>query len=65
MAFVSKILSEVLNPVPTIVDGKAMTQSLYIWRAEAIFADDKVWTGKNNASGVVETTQGTVLLMRE
>lgn len=45
--------------------GERMPQGLYIWRAEAIFGDDEVWTGKNNESGVPETTQGTVLLLRE
>lgn len=45
--------------------GKRMPQGVYIWRAEAIFADDEVWTGGNNSSGVPETTQGTVLLLRE
>lgn len=45
--------------------GKRMPQGVYIWRAEAIFADDNVWTGGNNGSGVPETTQGTVLLLRE
>lgn len=45
--------------------GERMPQGIYIWRAEAIFGDDDVWTGKNNESGVPETTQGTVLLLRE
>lgn len=45
--------------------GERMPQGIYIWRAEAIFGDDEVWTGKNNESGVPETTQGTVLLLRE
>lgn len=45
--------------------GKRMPQGIYIWRSEAIFGDDEVWTGKNNESGVPETTQGTVLLLRE
>jgi len=45
--------------------GERMPQGMYIWRAEAIFVDDEVWTGKNNESGVPETTQGTVLLLRE
>ena len=45
--------------------GEKMPQGMYTWRAEAIFADDEVWTGKNNESGVPETTQGTVLLLRE
>ncbi len=45
--------------------GKPMPQGVYIWRAEAIFGNDDVWTGKNNESGVSQTTQGTVLLLRE
>lgn len=46
-------------------EGKTMPQDVYIWRAEAIFADDEIWRGNNNESGVPETTQGTVLLLRE
>lgn len=45
--------------------GERLPQGVYIWRAEAIFGNDEVWTGKNNDSGVPETTQGTVLLLRE
>lgn len=45
--------------------GEKMPQGGYIWRAEAIFADDEVWTGGNNESGIPENTQGTVLLLRE
>ena len=45
--------------------GEKMPQGVYIWRAEAIFADDEVWTGDNNGLGIPETTQGTVLLLRE
>ena len=45
--------------------GERMPQGMYIWRAEAIFGDAEVWTGDNNESGVPETTQGTVLLLRE
>lgn len=45
--------------------GKPMPQGIYIWRAKAIFGNDDVWTGKNNESGVSQTTQGTVLLLRE
>lgn len=45
--------------------GERMPQGIYIWRAKAIFADSEVWTGKNNESGVPQTTQGTVLLLRE
>lgn len=47
------------------VKGERMPQGMYTWRAEAIFGDDEVWTGKNNESGVPETIQGTVLLLRE
>lgn len=46
-------------------NGKMMPQGSYIWRARAIFIDDNVWTGKNNDSGIPETVQGTVLLLRE
>lgn len=45
--------------------GERLPQGVYIWRAEAIFGNDDVWTGKNNDSGIPETTQGTVLLLRE
>lgn len=45
--------------------GKRMPQGVYIWRAEAIFGDDNLWNGRNNDSGVPETTQGAVLLLRE
>lgn len=45
--------------------GEMMPQGSYIWRARAIFVNDNVWTGKNNDSGVTETVQGTVLLLRE
>ena len=45
--------------------GERLPQGVYIWRAEAIFGNDDVWTGRNNESGVPETTQGTVLLLRE
>lgn len=47
------------------VKGERMPQGVYTWRAEAIFGNDDVWTGKNNESGVPQTTQGTVLLLRE
>lgn len=45
--------------------GEMMPQGTYIWRARAIFIDDNVWTGKNNDSGVSETVQGSVLMLRE
>lgn len=45
--------------------GDRMPQGVYIWRAEAIFKDAEVWTGDNNESGVKQTVQGTVLLLRE
>ena len=45
--------------------GEMMPQGSYIWRARAIFINDNVWTGKNNDSGVSETVQGSVLLLRE
>lgn len=45
--------------------GKAMPQGTYVWRAEAIFTDDNIWTGRNNDSGNTQTTQGMVLLLRE
>lgn len=45
--------------------GETMPQGMYIWRARAIFGDDDVWTGKNNDSGVEQTVQGSVLLLRE
>lgn len=45
--------------------GERMPQGMYIWRAEAIFGDSEVWSGKNNESGIPQTTQGTVLLLRE
>ncbi len=49
----------------TSINGERMPQGVYLWRAKAIFLDDTVWTGENNDSGVVETVQGTVLLLRE
>lgn len=45
--------------------GEMMPQGTYIWRARAVFVDDNVWTGKNNDSGVIETVQGSVLMLRE
>lgn len=47
------------------IHGEPLPQGIYIWRAEAVFLDDQVWTGENNESGVPEHTQGTVLLLRE
>lgn len=47
------------------VKGKMMPQGTYIWRARAVFIDDNVWTGKNNDSGIPETVQGSVLMLRE
>jgi PKD repeat protein len=49
----------------TSANGERMPQGIYLWRAKAIFLDDTVWTGENNDSGVVQTVQGTVLLLRE
>lgn len=46
-------------------NGELMPQGTYVWRARAIFVNDEVWTGNNNDSGVRETVQGTVLLLRE
>lgn len=43
--------------------GELMPQAVYIWRAKAIFLDDQVWTGDND-SGVKQSTQGTVMLLR-
>lgn len=45
--------------------GDDLPQGVYMWRARAIFGDDNVWTGKNNDSGVEQTVQGSVLLLRE
>lgn len=45
--------------------GKLYPQGMYIWRAKAIFFSEDVWTGKNNRSGQSQTTQGTVLLLKE
>lgn len=46
-------------------DGKPMPQGVYIWRAKAVFFSEDVWTGDNNRSGKAQSTQGTVLLLRE
>ena len=46
-------------------DGKLLPQGVYVWRAKAVFFSEDVWTGKNNRSGKPQTTQGTVLLLRE
>lgn len=45
--------------------GKLMPQGVYIWRAKAVFFSEDVWTGDNNRSGKPQSTQGTVLLLRE
>lgn len=45
--------------------GEMLPQGVYVWRAKAIFFSEDVWTGKNNRSGNSQTTQGTVLLLRE
>lgn len=45
--------------------GKLYPQGMYIWRAKAIFFSEDVWTGKNNRSGQRQTTQGSVLLLKE
>lgn len=45
--------------------GKPLPQGMYIWRAKAIFFSEDVWTGNNNRSGNAQTTEGTVLLLRE
>lgn len=45
--------------------GKLYPQGVYIWRAKAIFFSEDVWTGSNNRSGRSQTTQGTVLLLKE
>ncbi len=45
--------------------GKLYPQGVYIWRAKAIFFSEDVWTGGNNRSGRPQTTQGSVLLLKE
>lgn len=45
--------------------GHELPQGVYIWRAEAIFFSEDVWTGDNNRSGNRQSTQGSVLLLRE
>lgn len=45
--------------------GKLLPQGVYVWRAEAVFYSEDVWTGGNNRSGKSQTTQGTVLLLRK
>lgn len=45
--------------------GKLLPQGMYMWRARAIFLNDNVWTGDNNDSGVAQTVQGTVMMLRE
>lgn len=46
-------------------EGKLLPQGLYLWRAEAVFFSEDIWTGKNNRSGISQTTQGTVLMLRK
>ncbi|MEG2556227.1 MAG: PKD domain-containing protein [Odoribacter sp.] len=46
-------------------NGKLLPQGVYVWRAEAIFFSEDVWTGDNNRSGKVQSTQGAVMLLRE
>lgn len=46
-------------------NGQLLPQGTYIWRAEAIFFSEDVWTGKNNRSGKPQTTQGTVLMLKK
>lgn len=46
-------------------NGELLPQGTYIWRAEAIYYSEDVWTGKNNRSGKTQTTQGTVLMLKE
>lgn len=46
-------------------NGKLLPQGVYMWRAEAVFYSEDVWTGDNNRSGQPQTTQGTVLLLRK
>lgn len=45
--------------------GELLPQGVYMWRAEAVFFSEDVWTGGNNRSGKPQTTQGTVLLLRK
>lgn len=45
--------------------GELLQQGVYMWRAEAVFFSEDVWTGKNNRSGKPQTTQGSVLLIRK
>lgn len=45
-------------------NGEMLPQGVYIWRAEATFIDDTQWTGKNGDSGVPQTVQGVVLMLR-
>ena len=45
--------------------GELLPQGVYTWRAEAVFFSEDVWTGGNNRSGVPQTTQGTVLMLRK
>lgn len=45
--------------------GEMLPQGMYIWRAQAIFFSEDIWTGNNNRSGKGQTTQGTVLMLKE
>lgn len=45
--------------------GELLPQGMYIWRAKAIFYSEDVWTGQNNRSGKSQTTQGSVLMLKE
>lgn len=45
-------------------NGEMLPQGVYIWRAEATFIDDTEWTGKNADSGVAQTIQGVVLMLK-
>lgn len=44
--------------------GELLPQGIYIWRAQATFIDDSEWTGDNADSGVFQTTQGVVLMLK-
>lgn len=46
-------------------NGELLPQGMYVWRAKAIFYSEDVWTGKNNRSGKPQTTQGSVLMLKE
>jgi PKD repeat protein len=46
-------------------NGELLPQGVYMWRAKAVFFSEDVWTGSNNPSGQVQSTQGAVLLLRK